>query len=60
MLVLLRNLFGTDVTPVRQAPAVKTAKPVTPAEDPEPTRDPHAEKLWREWLEDDDWRTGKP
>jgi hypothetical protein len=60
MFLVLRTIFGTDTPKVVEHSASEVHKSDFTPEATKPRRDRKAEKLWQEWLEDDEWRVGKP
>lgn len=60
MFLVWKTLFGASPLVLRDLPRQDAKTPTQTHHDPEPPSDAIAEKLWKEWLDDDDWRVGKP
>jgi hypothetical protein len=60
MFLAVRAIFGTHTPKVLESSSLEARKTSSTPEAPKPRRDREARKLWQEWLEDDEWRVGKP
>lgn len=60
MLLVWKTLFGASPLALHDHSPQNVKKHALPLRGPETPSDAAAERLWNEWLEDDDWRVGKP
>lgn len=60
MLFVLKSMFGFDASRLPKKPDQRAAAVSPQPDKPKAKRSRHEEKLLREWIEDDEWRVGKP